>query len=89
MLNRSTLIYIAFGAILFTVLGKIAASYNNEEYYLLSGVRDGVVGMGMFGILMYTVPSLFPEFTVKLPSALLKGGSYGGDYDLQVGVQPR
>jgi hypothetical protein len=41
----------------------------------------------MFGILIYSVPNLFPDLNIKLPSSIKIGGS--SDYDLQIGLNPR
>ncbi len=84
MLNTSTLVYLIIGAVLFVILGKIAAVANDDKYYIESAFRDSFVGIGMFGILMYTVPALFPDFKIQVPAALRKG-----DFDLQIGLPPK
>ena len=70
------------------ILGKIASISNKEEYYIQSAFRDGLVGVSMFGMLMYIIPKLFPEFNISLPSNIKIGGG-SSDYDLQLGFNPR
>ena len=86
---NSTIIYLFLGAVLFIILGKIASISNKEEYYIQSAFRDGIVGISMFGILMYIVPKLFPQFDVSLPTNIKIGGGNLSDYDLQIGLNPR
>lgn len=85
MLNTSTLVYLIIGAAIFVILGKIASVMNDDKYYIESAFRDSFVGIGMFGILMYTVPALFPELKFQVPTALLRKG----DFDLQIGLPPK
>ena len=86
---NSTIIYLFLGAVLFVILGKIASLSNKEDYYIQSAFRDGLVGVSMFGMLMYIVPKLFPEFNVSLPTNIKIGGRNSSDYDLQIGLNPR
>ena len=85
MLNTSTLVYLIIGAVIFVILGKIASMMNDDKYYIESALRDSFVGISMFGILMYTVPALFPEIKVQVPTALLRKS----DFDLQIGLPPK
>jgi len=87
---NSTIIYLFLGALLFIILGKIASISNKEEYYIQSAFRDGIVGVGMFGILIYSVPNLFPDLNIKLPFNTTNIKFVGSsDYDLQIGLNPR
>jgi hypothetical protein len=85
MLNTSTLVYLIIGAAIFIILGKIAAIMNDDKYYIESALRDSFVGIGMFGILIYTIPALFPDLKIQVPTSFLRKS----DFDLQIGIPPK
>lgn len=89
MLSSSTLTYSLIGAVLFSILGVVAAYYRDDKPSAKSVGRDFVGGSVIVFVLHLFVPKMFPELSFKIPGMpsldevmARRGG--GGDYDLQL-----